>query len=68
MTDAATKLLATFEKLPREEQHEVLTQMLRRSPVFADSQMSEEALTTLADSVFQALDDEEANGDASQSR
>ncbi len=62
MSEIAVQLLATFESLPPEEQHEVLTAMLRRSGDLPETLVSDDALLGLADVVFQALDAEESNG------
>ena len=63
MTDTATQLLATFESLSADEQHVVLTQMLRRVGELPDAPMSDDALIANADVVFQSLDAEEDDGD-----
>ncbi len=68
MTDIATKLLATFETLPADEQHELLAQMLRRTSTLPGIPMTDDALTAVADELFQSLDAEEARGDAPHAR
>ena len=65
MTDTATQLLATFESLSADEQHVVLTQMLRRVSELPEAPMSDDALIAIADEVFQSLDTEEEHGDES---
>ena len=65
MTDTATQLLATFESLSADEQHVVLTQMLRRVGELPEAPMTDDALTAVADEVFQSLDAEEDDGDDS---
>ena len=68
MTDIAIQLLAAFEKLPAEEQHEVLVQLLRRTGDLPGSPLTDDALVSVADQLFQSLDAEEANGDNARSR
>ena len=61
MSETATKLLATFELLPPDEQHELLAEMLRRSGELQVSLLKDESLVELADDLFQTLDAEESN-------
>jgi hypothetical protein len=68
MTDVATKLLATFETLPADEQHELLMQMLRRAGSLPTSTLTDDELTAVAADLFQLLDAEEADGDGSRAR
>jgi hypothetical protein len=68
MTDVASQLLATFESLPANEQHEVLIAMLRRSGELPDMIVTDCHLVGLADELFQALDAEESDGDNAGSR
>ena len=60
MSEIASQLLATFDSLPPQEQHELLTAMLRRSGELPDSGLSDDGLVGLADDLFQTLDAEEA--------
>ena len=62
MSDIASQLLATFETLTANEQHELLIAMLRRSSEFPDTIVSDDQLVGLADEIFQTLDAEESNG------
>ena len=55
MTDTATQLLAIFESLSADEQHVVLTQMLRRVGELPGVPMSDDALISVADEVFRSL-------------
>ena len=55
MTDTATQLLAPFESLSADEQHVVLTQMLRCCGELPGVRMSDDALIAVADEVFQSL-------------
>ncbi|MFO1007010.1 MAG: hypothetical protein U0929_13705 [Planctomycetaceae bacterium] len=68
MTNAATQLLATFDSLPPQEQHEVVTALLQRCGELPDRMLHEDELVGLADELFQTLDAEESNADAPKSR
>ncbi len=63
MSEIASQLLTTFDSLPPQEQHELLTAMLRRSGELPDSGLSDDGLVGLADDLFQTLDTEEANSE-----
>jgi len=67
MSDNATQLLATFDSLPAEEQHELLIAMLRRSGELPDTIVSDDQLAEIADELFQTLDAEESNGNDAES-
>ena len=62
MSDTAAQLLATFESLPEQEQHELLVAILRRSGELPDTVVSDDQLVGIADELFQTLDAEESNG------
>ena len=62
MSETAAQLLATFDSLEPREQHELLTELLRRSGELPDTFLSDDHLVGLADDLFQALDAEEADG------
>lgn len=68
MSEAASQLLATFESLPEDEQHELLIAMLRRSGELPDTIVSDDQLVGIADELFQMLDAEESDGDEADSR
>ena len=68
MTETAAQLMTTFESLPVKEQHELLTEMLRRSGELPATLLADDHLVELADVLFQALDAEESNGSKSSSR
>ena len=68
MSDTATQLLATFESLSENEQHEVLIAMLRHTGQLPDTILSDDHLVGLADVLFQTLDAEESNGNDANSR
>lgn len=62
MSETAARLLAAFNSLAPQEQHEVLTEMLRRSGELPDTFLTGDHLVGLADELFQALDAEESDG------
>ena len=62
MSEAAAKLLATFESLDPQEQHELLAELLRRTGELSDAFLADDQLARLADDLFQALDVEESDG------
>lgn len=68
MSEIASQLLATFETLPATEQHEIVTQLLRRTSAFPDTPLCDDGLTAIADELFQMLDSEEDNRDNAKSR
>ena len=68
MSDTASQLLATFDSLSPQEQHELLTAMLRRSGELPDSFLMDDHLVGLADDSFQAMDAEESDGRESNSK
>ena len=61
MSEAAAQLLATFDSLPPQEQHELVTEMLRRSGELPETLFTDDQLVGLADDLFQALDAEESD-------
>jgi len=63
MSETGMQLLATFDSMPVEEQHELLMTMLRRSGELPDTIVSDDQLVRIADELFQTLDAEESNGD-----
>ena len=65
MSGTTAQLMATFESLAAQQQHELLTEMLRRSGELPATLLADDHLVGLADEIFQALDAEESNGDES---
>lgn len=59
MTTAARDILKAFDALPPAEQHEVATEILRRS--MPEEELSETALDELADELFRRYDAEAAD-------
>jgi hypothetical protein len=62
MTNAARRLIDSFEALPEQEKHEVLAQLLRSLISSPYSSPSDDELTHVADLVFQDYDRAEAQG------
>lgn len=67
MSETASQLLATFDSLPPQEQHELIAAMLRRTGEIPDTFLSDDALVDLADNLFQAIDMDEAHGNDAKS-
>jgi hypothetical protein len=57
MTQAALNLLAAFEALPAQEQHQVAAEIIRRT---ADAELPEAAFDELAAELFRGYEAEEA--------
>lgn len=62
MTNAAQKLIESFEALPETEQHEVLAHFLNRLIDSSYAPLSNEDFTQAANLVFQEFDRGEAQG------
>lgn len=62
MTNAAKQLVDSFDALPEQEKHEVLSQLLRRLTEKPYGTPSNEELTGAADLVFQEYDRRETQG------
>ncbi|MGH8521764.1 MAG: hypothetical protein ACREU9_10200 [Gammaproteobacteria bacterium] len=56
MTNAAQKLIDSFEALPEAEQHEVLAQLLHRLIDSPYASFSDEDFTQSADMIFKEFD------------
>ncbi len=61
MTVAARRILESFAALAENEQHEVALEILRRSGVADEGEISDAALAGLADELFLILDSEESS-------
>ncbi len=61
MSEAAAQLLASFASLPLRQQHELLTELLRRTGELPETLLTDDHLVGLADDLFQALDEEESD-------
>jgi hypothetical protein len=68
MSEITSQLLATFESLPANEQHELLIAMLRRSGELPDTVLNDDQLVGIADELFQTLDAEESDAENTDSR
>ncbi len=68
VSKTAEQLLATFESLPPNEQHELLVAMLRRSGELQSAALNDDALTGVADELFQTLDASESRDNDTGSR
>ncbi|MDX1964153.1 MAG: hypothetical protein SFX18_13450 [Pirellulales bacterium] len=68
MSDIAAQLLATFDMLEPQEQHDILANLLRRGGELPDTVLTEEQLTGIAEELFLALDAEESDADNSLKR
>ena len=62
MSETASQLLVTFDSLAPQDQHELITAMLRRTGELPDTLLADDALVDLADNLFQTLDMEESHG------
>jgi hypothetical protein len=62
MTSIAQQLIDSFEALPEQEKHEVLSQLLRRLLERPYASLSDEEFIGVADLVFQDYDRHEAQG------
>jgi hypothetical protein len=62
MTENATKILESFDRLDPTEQHSVVVSLLRRAGELPSAPLTEDDLCGIADELFSSLDDEE-NGD-----
>jgi hypothetical protein len=60
MTIAVESLLSHFDSLSENEKREAATEILRRSMVLGEGDLTESTLTEVADRLFIALDEEEA--------
>jgi hypothetical protein len=57
---AVQQLLASFDALPRADQHQAAVEILRRVSPLAEGDVPEAGLVEAADELFRALDAEEA--------
>ncbi len=59
MTPTIEHLLKSFEQLTEPEKHDLIVEMLRRTPAFDAPALSDEELVLAAEDLFLALDQEE---------
>jgi hypothetical protein len=62
MTENASKILETFDRLDPIEQHTIVVSLLRRAGELPSTPLTDDDLCGIADDLFSSLDDEE-NGD-----
>lgn len=62
MTEAARKLLETFDSLPETDRQEVATAILRRAAAVESGDIDDAELLWAADQVFLELDRQETQG------
>ncbi|MDX1927469.1 MAG: hypothetical protein SFV81_13185 [Pirellulaceae bacterium] len=62
MTEIASKILESFDRLDPAEQHSVVVSLLRRAGELPSVPLTDNDLCGIADDLFSSLDDEE-NGD-----
>lgn len=63
MTEIASKILESFDRLDPAEQHSVVVSLLRRAGELPSVPLTDNDLCGIADDLFSSLDDEE-NGDS----
>ncbi|MEZ6059617.1 MAG: hypothetical protein R3C19_04575 [Planctomycetaceae bacterium] len=68
MTETASQLLAVFDSLSPQEQHELMTELLRRSGELSGQRLTDEQLVGIATETFLALDAEEFDDAATQAK
>jgi hypothetical protein len=62
MTENASKILESFDRLDPSEQHAIVVSLLRRAGELPSARLTDDDLCGIADDLFSSLDDEE-NGD-----
>ena len=67
MTENASKILESFDKLDPIEQHTVVVSLIRRTGELPTATLSDNDLCGIADDLFASLDDEE-NGNNTEAR
>ncbi len=68
MTENASKILETFDRLDPVEQHSVVVSLLRRARELPSAFLTDDDLSGIADDLFSSLDDEEDGNTNSQTR
>jgi hypothetical protein len=59
MTENASKILESFDRLDPIEQHTVVVSLLRRAGELPSAPLTDDDLCGIADDLFSSLDDEE---------
>lgn len=68
MTENASKILESFDRLDPSEQHSVVVSMLRRAGELPSTPLTDDDLCEIADDLFSSLDDEENGNTNSETR
>ncbi len=68
MTENASKILESFERLDPVEQHSVVVSLLRRAGELPSTPLTDDDLCGIADDLFSSLDDEENGSTYSEAR
>lgn len=68
MTENASKILESFERLDPVEQHSVVVSLLRRAGELPSAPLTDDDLCGIADDLFSSLDDEENGNTYAQTR
>ncbi|MEZ6138745.1 MAG: hypothetical protein R3C53_27990 [Pirellulaceae bacterium] len=68
MTENASKILESFDRLDPVEQHSVVVSLLRRAGELPSAPLTEADLCGIADDLFSSLDDEENGNNYAQTR
>jgi hypothetical protein len=68
MNMSAQNLISSFDKLPKEEQQTVASEILKRTLILDFPALTDEALVQNAEALFLVLDHVEANGAHSKAR
>ena len=64
MTPTVKELLISFEQLTEPEKHDLAIEVLRRTDIFGQSELSDEELSLAAEDLFLSLDREESDAEA----
>lgn len=68
MTENASKILESFDRLDPVEQHSVVVSLLRRAGELPSAPLTDDNLCGIADDLFSSLDDEENGNTYVQTR
>jgi hypothetical protein len=68
MTENASKILESFDRLDPVEQHSVVVSLLRRAGELPSAPLTDDDLCGIADDLFSSLDDEENGNTYAQTR
>ena len=68
MTENASKILESFDRLDPAEQHSVVVSLLRRAGELPSVPLTDDDLCGIADELFSSLDDEENGNTNAETR